>query len=256
MKFFEDMPLTISQYQKKCYKEYKESIRFPEDTSYLYGNPVNPVVPLETAIGKVMIIGPYPPAKLFFVKDIPDVALMDSNAPYSVEPYFDGSRVRSSLAAQEINEIILETIGVEREHCWITSLVKVYLFDEDQVKKYKRLGKTDVQENRSNYMQYANASIKWIRDELEIANPYAIILLGPEVISSLLLVSLEEAKEYITGKVIEKQIIWKNSHFICLPPPGILMDRSPRNPWARKFALQIGPAAEQEIERLRSQPTL
>jgi hypothetical protein len=250
------MPLTISQYQKKCFNEYRESIRFPEGTSYLYGNPVNTAVPLETAVGKVMIIGPYPPAKLFFVKDIPDVALTDHNSPYSTEPYFDGSRVRNSLAAQEINEVILETLEVERSHCWITSLVKMYLFDEDQVKKYRRLGKQDVMETRSNYMQYATESLKWIRDEIETTNPYAIVLLGPEVISNLLLVSIEEAKEFITGKVVEKKIIWKNSHFICLPPPGILMDRSPRNPWPRKFALQIGPAARQEIERLRSQPSI
>jgi hypothetical protein len=214
------------------------------------------VVPLEAAIGKVMVIGPFPQARLYFVNDIPDVSLYDGMAPLSIEPYFDGSRVRSSLAGQELNEIILETLEVQREHCWLSSLVKVYLFDDDQVKKYRRLGKKDLQENRSKFMDYANLSLKWIRQEIEIANPYVIILLGAEVISSLLLVSQEEAREYMTGQVIEKKIIWKNSNFICLPPPGMLMDRSARNPWPRKFALQIGPTAMKEVERLRSQPTL
>jgi uracil-DNA glycosylase len=248
--------MTIYQYQKKCYKEYKESIKFPENASYLYGNPVDTVVPMAVAIGKVMVIGSFPPAQLYFVNDVPDVPLYDSNAPFSTEPYFDGSRVRTLTTGQELDEIILETIGVTRDECWLTNLVKVFLLDEDQVKKYHRLGRKDVQENRSKFMDYANRSIPWIRQEIEIANPYVIILLGAEVISSLLLVSQEEAKDYMTGEVVEKKIIWKNSQFICLPPPPLLMDRSPRNPWPRKFAIKIGPTAMKEVERLKSQPTL
>ncbi|MFO7934054.1 MAG: uracil-DNA glycosylase family protein [Bacteroidales bacterium] len=248
--------MTIYQYQKKCYKEYRESINFPEHT-YLYGNPINPVIPLMAATtGKVMVVGSFPSARLYFVDAIPDVPLYDANAPFSTEPYFDGSRVRTSAMGQALDEMILETIGVTREECWLTNLVKVFLFNEDQVKKYHRLGRKDVQENRSKFMEYANRSISWLRQEIEIANPYVIILLGAEVVSSLLLVSQEEAREYMTGEVIEKKIIWKNSHFICLPPPPLLMDRSPRNPWPRKFAINIGPRAMKEVERLRTQPTL
>ena len=247
--------MTIHQYQKKCSKEYKKDIKFPEENSYLYGNPVNTVVPIETAIGKIMVIGPYPAAKLYFVDDIPDVPLYDGTAPFSVEPYFDGSKVRSSFTGQELSEVILETIGVSREQCWLTSLVKVFLFDDDHVKKFHRLGK-EIKENKSKFMDYANKSMKWLRQELEIANPQAIILLGAEVISSILLISEEEAVKYMTGEVIEKKIIWKNSNFICLPPPGLLLDRSARNPWPRKFALKIGPTAMKEIERIRSQPSI
>jgi len=240
---------------KKCSKEYLESIKFPKDNSYLYGNPVETVVPIETAIGKIMVIGPQPAAKVFFVKNIPDVPLYDATAPFSIEPYFDGSRVRSSFTGQELSEVILETLEVPREHCWLTTLVKVFLFDDDHVKKYHRLGR-EIKENRSKYMEYANKSLQWIRQEIEIANPYAILLLGPEVISSILLVSQEEAAGYMTGKVVEKKIIWKNSNFICLPPPGVILDRSARNPWPRKFAIQIGPTAMKELERLRSQPAI
>jgi hypothetical protein len=245
--------MTTHQYQKKCSKEYIEDIKFPRENSYLYGNPVETVVPIETAIGKIMVIGPQPAAQVYFVNDIPDVPLHDTNAPFSIEPYFDGSRVRSSFIGQELSEVILETLEIPREHCWLTTLVKVFLFDEDHVKKYHRLGK-EIKENRSKYPEYANRSIKWLRDELEIANPYAILLLGEQVISSLLLVSEEEAREYMTGKVIEKKIIWKNSNFICLPPQGVILDRSARNPWPRKFAIKIGPTAVKELERLRSQP--
>jgi len=245
--------MTIQQYQKKCSKEYKKSIKFADRPSYLYGNPVNTVIPIETAIGKIMVIGPYAAAKLYFVNDIPDVPLYDSNAPFSIEPYYDGSRVRSSFTGQELSEVILETIGISREQCWLSNLVKVFLFDDDHVKKYHRLGK-EINETKSKFQEYANKSLSWTRQEIEIANPYAIILLGAEVISSLLLISEDEAMECMTGEVIEKKIIWKNSNFICLPHPGVLLDRSARNPWPRKFALKIGPNAMKEIERLQAQP--
>jgi hypothetical protein len=248
-------PMTIQQYLKKCSKEYIDSIKFPQDTSFLYGNPVKTVVPIEAAIGKIMVIGPQPAAQVHFVDNIPDVPLYNATAPFSIEPYYDGSRVRSSFTGQELSEVILETLEIKREDCWLTSLVKVFLFDDDHVKKYHRLGK-EIKENRSRYMEYANKSLPWIRHEIEIANPSAILLLGEQVISSLLLVSLEEARELMTGKVVEKKIIWKNSNFICLPPPGVILDRSARNPWPRKFAIQIGPVAMKELERLRSQPSI
>jgi len=247
--------MTIQQYQKKCAKEYQQSIKFPRETSFLYGNPVQTVVPIETAIGNIMIIGPTPAAKVFFVNDIPDVPLYDATAPFSIEPYFDGSRVRSSYTGQELNEIILETLEIQRRHCWLTSLVKVFLFDDDHVKKYHRLGK-DIKQNRSQFSEYALKSLPWIRDEIEICNPKAILLLGPEVIASLLVISEKEAMDLITGEVVEKKIIWKNSSFICLPPPGVIMDRSAKNPWSRKFALQIGPKAAEELRKIESQPSI
>ncbi len=202
-----------------------------------------------------MIIGPQPAAKMFFVNDIPDVPLYDATAPFSIEPYYDGNRVRSSYTGQELSEVILEILEIPRERCWLTSLLKVFLFDDDHVKKYHRLGK-EIKENRSMYSEYALKSMPWIRQEIEIANPNAIILLGPEVISSILLISEKEAMDLITGEVVEKKIIWKNSNFICLPPPGVIMDRSARNPWSRKFALQIGPKATAEIKRLEAQPSI
>jgi hypothetical protein len=247
--------MTIQQYQKKCSEEYIESIKFPKDSSFLYGNPVGTVIPIETAIGGIMVIGPIPYARVYFVNSIPDVPLYDATAPFSIEPYFDGSRVRSSYTGQELSEVILETLEVPREKCWLTTLVKVFLFDDDHVKKYHRLGK-EIRENRSQFAEYATKSLKWLRQEIEIANPYAILLLGEDVISSILLVSQAEARECMTGKVIEKKIIWKNSNFICLPPPGVILDRSAKNPWSRKFAIQIGPMAVKELERLRSQPSI
>jgi len=43
------MNTKITDYQKDCFKNYKESITYPEHYTYLDGNPINPLVPVETA---------------------------------------------------------------------------------------------------------------------------------------------------------------------------------------------------------------
>ena len=41
--------MTIHQYQKKCAAEYLQDIHYKGENSFLYGNPVQTVVPIETA---------------------------------------------------------------------------------------------------------------------------------------------------------------------------------------------------------------
>lgn len=243
--------MTTSEYQQKCYKEYKESIGYPDSYTYLYGNPINPVVPVETALGKVMIVGPYPSARMYKVKNVAEVPLYDNVVLFSNDSYFDGSKVRRIPSGIELNEVILEKIGVRREECWITKLVKVFLFDEDNVKRYKKLGKTDVEANIGLFSEYAKKSISWIQEEIDIANPYVIILLGEEVISALLNITILQASKLLTGEVIKREISWKQSNVICLPHPGLIMKRILKNPWPLKFEVSIAPKAREEINRLR-----
>lgn len=49
--------MTVSEYQKKCFAEYKVDIEYPEDYKYYYGNPINVLVPIETPLNKIMIVG-------------------------------------------------------------------------------------------------------------------------------------------------------------------------------------------------------
>ncbi|MBN1133256.1 MAG: hypothetical protein JXR52_06195 [Bacteroidales bacterium] len=242
--------MTISEYQKKCYREYKSSIGYPGQYTYLYGNPVNPVVPVETVVGRVMIVGAYPSARLYTVDGIRDLPLYDSDAPFSDEVYFDGCRVRSNPSGQELNEVILEPIGVERGECWITDLVKIALFKEEQVKKYKKLGKENIEENRSLFMEYGKKSLDWLREEIDLANPKVIILLGSEVIKTILDVSEKEARDMMIGEMFKKEISWKAFNIICLPHPKILMKKISKNPWPLKFEVSIAPMARKEIARL------
>lgn len=60
-------PVQIKEYQRNCHKRYKEEISYPIAYNYLYGNPINVQVPIETAVGRYMIIGAYPLAKFYII---------------------------------------------------------------------------------------------------------------------------------------------------------------------------------------------
>ena len=58
--------MTINEYQKNCFANYKPNIGYRSEYRYLYGNPINTLVPIETAVNKFMIVGAYPSAKFFW----------------------------------------------------------------------------------------------------------------------------------------------------------------------------------------------
>ena len=243
--------MTVSEYQQNCYQNYKKDIKYPEQYKYFYGNPINVLVPIETTLNKVMIVGAYPSAKFFKVGKVLDTPLMDNDSPFSNESYYDGTRVRTIPSGKELNEVILNNIGVKREDCWITDLVKVFLFKEGHVNRYEKLGKSDFKENRSKFSDYAKNSLKFLEQEIEIANPYVIILLGLEVISCVFNISQDEAKESMDGRINKKDINSIERNFIFIPHPGILMKTFDNNPWPRKFHDSIAPNAKLNIEKLK-----
>ncbi len=208
------------------------------------------MVPIETHENGIMIVGAYPSAKFYTVTGIADTPLADNDSPFSNESYFDGSRVRTIPSGKELNEVILEKIGVNREVCWITDLVKVFLFKQGHIDRYNKLGKMDLFENRSKFLEYAKKSIDRLNQEIELANPIAIILLGIEVPMSIFKISKNKAKSYLDGEIRLKTINGIDRKIICLPHPGILMKKSNTNPWPERFENEIGPKTRIEIEKL------
>jgi uracil-DNA glycosylase len=238
------MKSQITQYQKDCFAQYKASIYYPAHYTYLYGNPINPLVPVEAPLNKVMIVGAYPTAKFYREDKYNDTPLADIDAPFANQTYFDGSRVRKVLSGDELNEVILKNIGVDRKDCWITNLVKVFLFKGGHIKKYHDLHKKDISENRSHFKAYAKESIKWLNDEIDICQPKVIILLGVEVTQAIFNESAAKATARLTGDVFTKE----NKNYICLPHPGILMRG--HTDWPEKFENEIAPKAKLNIEKL------
>jgi uracil-DNA glycosylase len=241
----------IQQYQKSCFKDYKSSINYPEKYEYFYGNPINVLVPVETEINKAMIVGAYPSAKFFTIKGKTNVPIASNDSPFSDELYFDGSRARSIPSGKELNEVILQRIGLKREDCWITNMVKVFLFKDGHIDKYKALDKKSMEENRSKYMEYAEKSMEWLEKEIKICQPSVIILLGMEVIKTVFDLSDKKAKGYMDGSIKTKEIDGEIRNVICLPHPGILMRRQTNNPWPEKFEKEISVRAKKEIAKLK-----
>jgi len=50
------MEARITQYQKQCWKTYKQEVGISANYTYLYGNPVKVHVPMDTACCGVMIM--------------------------------------------------------------------------------------------------------------------------------------------------------------------------------------------------------
>ena len=247
--------MKIQNYQRKCYHTYKSEIGYPEHFTYFGGCPIKVHIPIETALKKVMIVDAYPSAKYFTVETpegkIPDTPMEDHNSPFSTETYFDGSRLRTNLFGQELNEVILHKIGVKREDCWLTDLVKVFLFKPRHLKRYRKLGKTDISPNRHKFMEYAWASLPFLHDEIEICKPYVVILLGQEVVQAFFQISATKALDYMDGTVRKFEIRGKKRNIICVPHPGILMKKSSKNRWPERFEGEIALKAHEEIKRIR-----
>jgi uracil-DNA glycosylase len=239
----------IRAYQQRCFSQYKASVGLPEDYRYLYGNPVQVLVPVETAVGGVMVVGAYPSAKFFTVQGQPDMPLMDNDAPFSSETYFDGTRVRSIPSGQELENSYLKPLGLPRRQCWITDLVKVFLFKPGHVARYHKLGVNTVQETRSQFRVMAERSLPWLHEELELASPRLVFLLGVEVTSVVLAVPEPTAKTFLDGQPRPLQGSGQVYPAVCLPHPGILMRTGPANPWPQRFENEILPAARQAVEK-------
>lgn len=240
----------ITNYQKQCFANYKNDIGYSSKYKYLNGNPINVLVPIETPINKFMVVGAYPSAKFFTVNGISDTPLYDNDSPFSNESYFDGSRVRTIPSGEELNQVILKQIGISREDCWVTDLVKVFLFKEGHIKRYNKLGHHKFTENRSQFNDYSQKSLSWLYDEIELADPKLIILLGLEVISNVLCISMSKAKTFIDGEIKLNEVRDSERKFVCLPHPGILMKPSKKNPWPGKFEKEIAPKIKKLITKL------
>ncbi len=164
--------LATSQLLKAMYAEYAVSVGLSPDPRYLHGTPLRPVVPLDVATGGVFILGAYPSARFAVVDRVTDVPVADNLGPFENERWFDGTRVREQPSARELRDCFLSPLGIEPSSCWITDLVKVFLFKAGHVERYRRLkAEPPAGYVRERFSEIAKASIPWIARELELARP-------------------------------------------------------------------------------------
>lgn len=243
--------MEIQGYQKKCYRQYKKSIGYSAERSFLPGNPVEVVVPLETATEGVMVVGFHPLAKSFEIKDQKDVPLYSASYPYSAEAYFDGREVRTVGGGEYLDEV-LGKLGVERSKCWITTLIKVYLFNSKDVIKYNKLGNFKVAPDEFNFKEWGEKSLPWLEDEVSLANPKLVILSGLETISLFFDVSPTKAKHLIDGELRELKFGRKKVPVLCLQEMELMVNNNKRNPWPEVFERKVLPQAKKSVAELLS----
>ena len=103
----------------------------------------------------------------------------DNLGPFESERWFDGSRVRKQPSARELEELFLQPLSVARETCWITDLVKVFLFKKGHISRYEKLNAVaPAGYVRERFFELGKKSLPWLEKELMTAKPSFVITLG------------------------------------------------------------------------------
>ena len=197
----------ILDYQQECYREYAQSIGLPEVYTYPDGNPIRPLPPIQTAVGGLMIVGAYPSARFESRKSQDQtgryrlIPVADNLQPFGYERYFDGVRVRTLESADGLREHLLSKfsdsdIEVSFDRCWVTDLVKVFLYKSAHVDSCRAVHpEFPVPELRSRFRKLGRESLSWLREECDLCQPKLVVTLGQEVaqvVSGELRVSADE----------------------------------------------------------------
>ena len=214
---------TILRYQQRCYAEYASEIGLPRAYRYPSGNPIRPVPPVQTVVGKLMIIGAYPSAR-FESRKSPatgrwrTIPVADNLQPFGEEVYFDGKQVRRLESGAGLREFLLDPLSITLADCWVTDLVKVFLFKPehadscgDAVPGFK------APVLRPSFMKLGQKSLRWIQEECRLCNPGIIITLGEEV-ARVVTGSTTSADDLLTGERAQPAAFGGVTTFHCPHP--------------------------------------
>ena len=240
--------------QRAIQNEYAPSVGLKR-AQYFGGAPLRPVVPLDTAIGGFFILGAYPSARFEVVGRERDVPVGDNLGPFEPERYFDGDRVRTQASADELAQHYLKPLGIQRDECWVTDLVKVFLFKPGHRDKYARL-KAEAPRGyeRERFEELGRLSMPWIIRELEVAKPKLLVTLGAEVAGVVRGVKSTTARTaLIAPDVSELRVGGLTVPVVHLAHPGIVMRKGgadSRNPWPARHANEHVPLLKKALAHL------
>ena len=120
------VPDSIQRFLKRLCAEYKETLSVPQNCNYLYGNPINPVVPLDVAQDGVFIIGAYPTAKVRCPSTVS--GMCRSGILTALSPMNSISTGHVSVpvkSGQELEQAYLGPLGLHREQCWQPAVLNI-----------------------------------------------------------------------------------------------------------------------------------
>lgn len=245
--------------QRDILHRYAKDLGLDPDARYISGTPLRPLPPLDTHIGGLMIVGAYPSARFATMGRHRDVPVGDNLGPFEPERYFDGDRVRTQRSADELHSLFLEPLAVSREVCWVTDLVKVFLFKQGHRAKYESLGgRVPIGYRREDFDQLAAKSTRWLGREIEVAQPALLLTLGAEVAGLIRGIRGQQARNSLLGPTVTTVTIDGHTvDAVHLAHPGILMrGESVRNPWPAAHREHIASLAPVVAERGLCSPSV
>lgn len=235
----------LNTLRKQIYEGYAESVGLDPDARYIHGTPLRPVIPLNAARGGLFVIGAYPSARFHQIGSTRDVPVGDNLGPFEGERWFDGVRVREQPSAAELDALFLVPMGAIRDECWITDLVKVFLFKKGHRRKYEELGATPpAGYTREHFHELGLLSIPILEEELRLAEPRLVVTLGREVAGVLKGVRSPPAQSALLAPTVTKLHIGGLS-VPCMhcAHPGILM--RPAFGWRARHEGEFVPALQE-----------
>lgn len=207
------MSKPILSYQQKCHSEYAQSIGLPSQYTYPDGNPIRPLPPIQTTVGSLMIIGAYPSARF---ESRPSqkqsnrhrlIPVADNLQPFGYEQYFDGIRVRTLTSADTLHDYLLSPLQQTLEQCWVTDLVKVFLYKSSHVESCKAVKPSfEATELRSQFYTLGKRSLFWLYEECQICKPTIILTLGQEVAQVI-----HGQKNASADKLLKNEIVYPDT---------------------------------------------
>lgn len=96
------MATAIGALQRNILDDYAATVGLTKEARYVGGARLRPVVPLDTFVGGIFIIGAYPSARFELVDGENDVPVGDNLGPFEPERYFDGARVRTLMVPENL----------------------------------------------------------------------------------------------------------------------------------------------------------
>lgn len=176
----------VRQYQKAVFTGYLDAIGIPQPYTFPQGNPIRPLPPVHTQPGSLMIIGAYPSAKFEKIKGhsgrYRNVAVANNLHPFADEMYFDGTQVRELVSGRTIREYFLNPLGLSIEQCWVTDLVKVFLYKASHKAAIRDVfPHFEIPVLREQFKSLGFKSMDYIHREVELCKPQCIVTLGEEV---------------------------------------------------------------------------
>ena len=235
----------VKRLQQTIYQTYAGEVGLDPSAHYIHGTPLRPVVPLDTNSGGLFIVGAYPSARFALVNGVSDVPVADNLGPFESERWFDGSRVREQPSAREFKTYFLEPLGLDRSVCWITDLVKVFLFKPGHVKRYQKIGAlVPVGYERGRLLDLGKRSIPTLERELRVARPRLMITLGEEVAGVLR--GKRPSRKLLVPEISELAVGDEVVRTMHCAHPGILM-RGSSTDWPKRHREEFLPALKRAI---------